>query len=700
VFLGAALTLAWGGLIAIPALAAPGPLVEVVATGPESLSAGDAAASAGRYAAQSNVEVFSGAGGSVVTVATTDPEAVIAQMEASGLYRGVGLNGWYHPAGLPAPDDPVYTDGDQYALLNGQGAAAWGSTTLVGARFDQAWPKVGGADATAPIAVVDTALPHNPSSELSNIAKTWDVTGSGAGDSDARLPAAVTDSEMFHGAHVASIIGAKTGNGAAMAGAAQNTQIYFYKTLADADALAGTEDMAFDAVASGIRRAYSDGAKVINLSLGSTCMASSQWTSDPTYLAIQDVVARGVTVVAAAGNYAAYGNPLSCPGAYPGVIGVGATNPNGTWASFSEYNTSVDISAPGVDIAYAETSAGYVYFGAGTSYASPLVAAAAGLLKRTNTSLTPAQIESVLKHTAQDAGSHGYDTKFGYGVLDAGKALDYAFQPSAATDQTKGYVPHATQVLLSPDMNGDGRGDVLVVDGTDIAVNGKPGAQRGKLWLYPMTAAGTLGSPILLGAGWGNLTVYAPGDWNGDGKADILARTTAGDLLLYPGTGKGALQASRKVGNGWNGYTVVPAGDLNGDGRNDLLAVRESTGKLHLYRGNGKGGFVYPYPQVGNGWQGYQLYAAGDLNGDGRSDILSVSPGHFLFRYLGRGDGTFLMRKQVGNGWGGFQLAAGASLDGDAYADIVGLAPDWKLYFYKGRGGGSFAMKKQIGSGF
>ena len=170
--------------------------------------------------------------------------------------------------------------------------------------------------------------------------------------------------------------------------------------------------------------------------------------------------------------------------------------------------------------------------------------------------------------------------------------------------------------------------------------------------------------------------------------------------MLYAGTSKGGFGSGKEIGHGWNGYTVVPAGDLNSDGHNDLLAVRESTGQLFLYRGDGRGGFRYPYPQVGRGWQGFQLYAAGDLNGDARGDILSIRSDGLLFRYLGRGDGTFLRSTQVGHGWREFKLASGASLDGDRYADIVSLSPDWKLYFYKGLGGGSFARPKQVGSGF
>ncbi|MDR2347986.1 MAG: S8 family serine peptidase, partial [Bifidobacteriaceae bacterium] len=263
-FAATTLSLTLGGLAALPASADPdGQLVKVVATGPDSISRAQVAASLGAYTAASVGTIHSGAGGSVVTVETADPDATISQMEASGLYRGVGLVTAYQAFALPSPpNDPLFSMTEQYALRNDQGSSAWGSSTRVGARFQQAWPLVGGSDTTAPVAVVDTGLPANLSSELTQVAGKWDTADN---DSNVRFPSSVYawgTSEPFHGAAVSSILGAKTNNGAVMAGAAQNTQIYFYKTQKDSDALNGVGDMYNDAVASAIRMAVQDGAKV------------------------------------------------------------------------------------------------------------------------------------------------------------------------------------------------------------------------------------------------------------------------------------------------------------------------------------------------------------------------------------------------------------------------------------------------------
>jgi hypothetical protein len=246
------------------------------------------------------------------------------------------------------------------------------------------------------------------------------------------------------------------------------------------------------------------------------------------------------------------------------------------------------------------------------------------------------------------------------------------------------------QVVLAPDLTGDGRGEVIGVD------------KSGQLITYPVTSTGALGTPILTGSGFGSHRVYAPGDWNRDGKGDLITVTTDGRMLLYAGAGGATIKGGVEIGHGWTGYTVIPAGDLTGDGAVDLLAIHNATGVLYMYAGTGKGGFTPNRKEVGHGWtSGLKLYAAGDLNNDRKADILAVDSGGTLWMYAGRGNGTFQVRKNVGHGWGTFQLAAGADLDGDGLGDIVGRDNARRLlYFYKGKGGGTFAPAKQIGTGW
>ncbi|WP_171162447.1 VCBS repeat-containing protein [Streptomyces sp. I05A-00742] len=120
------------------------------------------------------------------------------------------------------------------------------------------------------------------------------------------------------------------------------------------------------------------------------------------------------------------------------------------------------------------------------------------------------------------------------------------------------------------------------------------------------------GETRLGGAEWGTYVDLAGrGDLTGDKKTDIVARDTKGVLWLYKGTGnaKKPFEARTKVGGGWGKYTkLFSNGDLNGDGRSDLLAV-DKQGALFLYKGTGKQAAPFKAPvKIGNsGWNQYRL---------------------------------------------------------------------------------------------
>ncbi|MDR1825374.1 MAG: VCBS repeat-containing protein [Bifidobacteriaceae bacterium] len=244
-----------------------------------------------------------------------------------------------------------------------------------------------------------------------------------------------------------------------------------------------------------------------------------------------------------------------------------------------------------------------------------------------------------------------------------------------------------TSMTLSPDLNSDGRGELLTVDAI------------GDMVIWRFNKGNTLGAPRTLETGVFE-DIYGPGDWDGDGRGDVLSISFGGGLRLRSGDGWGWLDTARNIGHGWMAFRMIPAGDLTQDGAGDLLAI-DTQGRLWLYSGNGWGGFKTEVKQVGQGWKGLDLYAAGDLNKDGTNDILAVLPDGTLWAYNGRGNGTFSTPKQVGRGWGQFELVAGADLNGDGRADIVGRNNQTgELYYYQGNGGGSFQAAKLIGTGF
>ena len=109
-----------------------------------------------------------------------------------------------------------------------------------------------------------------------------------------------------------------------------------------------------------------------------------------------------------------------------------------------------------------------------------------------------------------------------------------------------------------------------------------------------------------IGTGWDSFTAVIPGgDFSGDGKADLLARRSNGELLMYRGNGAGGwlTGTGERIGTGWGSFTALASGgDFSGDGKPDVLA-RSPDGTLRLYRGNGAGGWTSGTgEQIGSGW--------------------------------------------------------------------------------------------------
>ena len=178
----------------------------------------------------------------------------------------------------------------------------------------------------------------------------------------------------------------------------------------------------------------------------------------------------------------------------------------------------------------------------------------------------------------------------------------------------------------------------------------------GSLWLYPGTPADPLGPSRKVGAGWGIYNLVFPvGDFGGDGRSDLMARRPDGTLMLYSGNGSGGfLKNTRKIGSGWGIFTsVFGPGDFNGDGTSDVIA-RTSAGLLYLYPGNGSGGWL-PRRIIGSGWNMIStIMSSGDFSGDGKSDLLGRGRDGILWMYPGNGTGGFLPRKAVGSAWNMF----------------------------------------------
>ncbi|MFD3941740.1 FG-GAP-like repeat-containing protein [Streptomyces sp. NPDC058579] len=219
---------------------------------------------------------------------------------------------------------------------------------------------------------------------------------------------------------------------------------------------------------------------------------------------------------------------------------------------------------------------------------------------------------------------------------------------AARTPGTGAKFPSTAVLVPTGDVNGDGCNDVYVRVGDELR-SYRPGCGQIVSASSPYTS---------VGKGWGQFDVLtSSGDVNGDGFKDLIARqTSTGDMYFYPGTADHRLGARVKIGTNWKLYgKIVGAGDLNGDGRGDLLGM-DASGVLWRYYGTATGG-VTARVKVGAGWGGYNaLVGVGDLTGDGRGELLARDTTGKLWRYTNLGNGLYAGRVMIGTaGWNGFK---------------------------------------------
>jgi subtilisin len=231
-----------------------------------------------------------------------------------------------------------------------------------------------------------------------------------------------------HGTHVAGIIAAIDdgpnvlygGNTVSVVGAAPQVSLYIAKSL-DSDGVGTTSN-----IVAALNQAAKYGVDVVNMSIG------SPFSSRTLRAACDHAYAAGVLLVAAAGNEALPW--LDVPARYGSVLSVAAINEANQRAAFSNYNSSLELCAPGVDVLSTMpgypvtlTQAPYGYqmdYDAlsGTSMACPQVTAAAALVVAAHPEWTNVQVRQRLDATAEDLGAPGRDRYYGYGLVDAAAA--------------------------------------------------------------------------------------------------------------------------------------------------------------------------------------------------------------------------------------------------------------------------------------
>ncbi|WP_445152465.1 S8 family serine peptidase [Baekduia sp. Peel2402] len=378
----------------------------------------------------------------VLRVAKQDVGATITQLRADPTVRYAVRNAVAHTSAAYLPNDPGR------GVKDGRWAAVqWNFTGPAGVNAPDAWGHLIAAGRPGAkgvkVAVLDTGVayrafgktPKSPDLEGTHFIKGYDFVGDDPYAND----------RNGHGTHVASTIAEATDNGVGLTGLAYGASIMPIKVLDD--------DGEGDAVviAKGVRYAADHGAKVINLSLEFS--SDVGWQQIPQLIdAISYARRKGAVTVAASGNEA--DTVVAYPARNANVISVGSTTEHGCLSDFSNQGNGLDLVAPGggpdaplPDPGCTQTGKSgrniaqmtligvhHTKFGIprgyqGTSMAVPHVSATAALVVASGVlgaDPTAEAIERRLEATARDLGPVGYDTRYGYGLIDAAKATDPA----------------------------------------------------------------------------------------------------------------------------------------------------------------------------------------------------------------------------------------------------------------------------------
>ncbi len=249
------------------------------------------------------------------------------------------------------------------------------------------------------------------------------------------------DDTNGHGTHVAGIItatGTAIFSGNTAKGVAPGASVYMLK-VCGASGFCDEADM----MAAMEYAVNNNLGKIMSISIGGGNFGS-HCDFDPLAAKVNWVVDSGISVAVAAGND---GLGVSSPACASKAIAVGAVSKSDVRPSWSNRGSALDIVAPGVDIlsTYSCTaplppggscsSTWYAYM-SGTSMSTPHVSGVIALLRQKNSGLTDAEVKNALYSTAKDLGSAGWDSRHGWGRVDALGAINYISSGTTTTTTT------------------------------------------------------------------------------------------------------------------------------------------------------------------------------------------------------------------------------------------------------------------------
>jgi subtilisin family serine protease len=321
---------------------------------------------------------------SVLEVPEESSEAIMASLQRTGLFEYVEHDQYAHTAEFP--NDPGFVS--EWHLAKIQSPQAWNVTT---------------GSPSVVVAIIDTGVHATHPDLASNMVPGWNFVKSNSDTSDV----------LGHGTAVAGVIAAAGNNGIGVAGVSWQSRM-MPLVVVDENDLA-----AYSNIAEAIQYAADRGVRLINISIGGGAQS-------PTLQSAVDYAwSKGALIFASAMNNGA-SDPYY-PAACNHVMAVSATDSSDHLASFSNYGNWIAISAPGAGILTTANGGGYAYW-FGTSFSSPIVAGVAALSLAVNPSLTNAELLTILEKSADDIGPPGYGASFGWGRVNAFKAVTAAWQ--------------------------------------------------------------------------------------------------------------------------------------------------------------------------------------------------------------------------------------------------------------------------------
>jgi hypothetical protein len=320
---------------------------------------------------------------SVVEVPEQQSETILQELAQSGAFEYVERD-YYAHTGSVTPNDPSYPS--QWHLQQISAPAAWSVTT--------------GSSAVV-AAVIDSGVDGTHPDLSGKLVAGWNFVGNNANTSDV----------LGHGTAVAGTLAAASNNGIGVAGVSWNTLI-MPLVVVDSSDFASYSNMA-----AAIQYAVDHGAKIINLSLGGPGSSSTLQN------AVNYAWGKGATIFAAAMNNS--NSAPQYPAACTNVVAVSATDNTDSLAGFSDYGNWITLAAPGTNILTTVQGGGYGYW-MGTSFSSPIAAGVATLVLAVNPAMTNSSLVTLLERNTDDLGTAGYDTSFGWGRVNAYKAVTAA----------------------------------------------------------------------------------------------------------------------------------------------------------------------------------------------------------------------------------------------------------------------------------